>query len=284
MGYIKVRIFGDTAQVYEYEKSLPIRRKSRKANSYTKRDRKNVARSADSFRRAKRAFQCLVRANIRGDEPPTLLTFTMHQKLPYSASSVIFTRFIKRLRRRAGESFRHIAVPEFQERGAVHWHVLLWGLPVEYGCVGYFRFRRGKKVFVETCPPERQCERKTRRFARVWLRGFTDAIATDGSPKLAGYLSKYMSKSMLDIRLGGKRAYYTSHNVVRPLSFSSGTLPREAAVSLALYHAGVKSVDNSPLQEREFGTEWLGNCNYSLLRVEPYEAGKSTTDDPQGRA
>jgi len=282
MGYTKIVHYGDTLQVFEYEKNLPIRRKSRAANSYTKRDRKNVTRSAHSIRRARVAFERVVRANIGGDANPTLITLTMHQKLSYGASSVIFTRFVARLRRRYGKTFRYIAVPEFQKRGAVHWHVLLWGFPIEYGCVGNIRRKGSKKIFVETCSEERQCERKTRRISRLWLRGFTDAIATDGSTRLAAYLSKYMSKSMQDFRIGHKKAYYASHNCLRPVSYTSATISGSAAVKLALFHVKSAPVDNFPLQEREFDTEWLGRCNYKLFRIQPYASIKDTSDRTEG--
>jgi len=282
MGYCKIRFIGDTVQVYEYEKSLPIRRKVRAADSYTKRNKKDATRSPDSIRRARQSFIRIVRSNLAGGGEPSLFTFTMHQKLPYSASSVIFTRFIARLRRRAGKSFRYIAVPEFQKRGAVHWHVLLWGFPVEYGCVGHMAIRRGKKVFVETCPPERKCERKTRRISRLWLSGFVDAIATDGSPFLAGYLAKYMQKAMYDVRLSGKRAYYCAHNVLRPMSFGSDAFSASAALKLALFHADRETVDNSPVQEKEFTTEWLGRAIYKQFRLKPHADSKNTSHHSEG--
>jgi len=41
-------------------------------------------------------------------------------------------------------------------------------------------------------------------------------IQTDGSPKLSGYLTKYMAKNFTDYRLMGIKAYTCSRNLKRP--------------------------------------------------------------------
>jgi len=250
MGHTKIIRSGNLIEVYQYEKSIPVRRKFRQPDTYRKGSRGSRPRSADSLRRASKVFRRIVRANLVGDEHPSLFTFTMYQKLSYGASVRIFTRFIVRLRRDYGGEFRYIAVPEFQQRGAVHWHVLIWGLPPHLACVGYYT----KYGFREECTEDRQCERKTRYFARLWLTGFCDGIFTDGSPQLAGYLAKYLSKTMSDIRLSGKKAYYASRNILRPMCVSSANLSQ--------YFGEIIGVDNSPLHIHEFNTQWLGRAIY----------------------
>lgn len=239
MGYTKLIRSGDILEVYRYEKNLPIRRRIRKQDTYQKRRNKITTRSPDSVRRAKKSFFRIVRSNLIPDQPPALLTLTMSQNLPYAASSRIFTRFAAKLSR-YHKGIRYIAVPEFQKRGAVHWHIILWGL--------------NEKI---------QTESETRYISRIWLRGFVDGLITDGSPKLAGYLAKYMSKAMQDIRLGGKKAYYSSHNILRPMSVSSGN---ESIQNFYQEHL-MPGVDNL-LTEREFDTEWLGRCHYQQFKAQ----------------
>jgi len=121
MGYTKVVQSGTMLEVYEYEKNLPIRtRNSRRTHINYSRARIIRTRSADSVRRAARAFRRIVRSNLTGDVPPALFTFTMYQKLSYELSVKAFSEFIIRLRKREGREFKYIAVPEFQKRGAVH--------------------------------------------------------------------------------------------------------------------------------------------------------------------
>jgi len=243
MGYTKVIQSGDLTEIYEYERNLPvIKRKTRVAqrDSTGKRsDRRFSSRNPADIRRSRKKFVRIVRANLRGNERPALLTFTMLQELSLRTSVRLFTKFIDRLRKRYGTEFRYIAVPEFQKRGAVHFHVLMWGL-------GHL------------C----EKERTTRHFARLWACGFVDSHPTDGSPKLAGYLGKYMSKCMRDLRLRGEKAYYTSRNALRPLSYGSGSL-----------HSYLEYVIPSfpPSHQHEFDTEWLGRCIYKSYDKQRHE-------------
>jgi len=237
MGYTKIIRSGSFLEVYEYEKNLPIRRKSRAA-SRGPRYFKVRTRSADSLRRAKRNFRRLVQSNLVGDVPPALFTFTFLQVLSYPTSSRIFTEFIARLRRLSGRNFRYIAVPEFQERGAVHFHVLIWGF-----------YEEAKK------------ESTTRSFQALWSRGFVDGIVTDGHPKIAGYLTKYLSKSVFDVRLAGKKAYLSSHNILRPMSSASQNSFIKSIFANSLIPR------SEPLQKKEFMTEWLGKCNYKSYKI-----------------
>jgi len=187
-----------------------------------------------------------------------LLTLTMLSILSLKASRLILRRFLARVQREYGKSVRYIAVPEWQKRGAVHFHVLLWGLPEQSACSGYVKKSRGKSYFVETCHPDKPCERYTRHLQHLWLRGFCDLIETDGSPKLAGYLAKYLQKGLLDKRLGCERSYSVSSNILRPLSISApGPFERDMRIG----------VDNPPVQVHEFQTQWLGRCVYQRFNV-----------------
>jgi len=245
VGYIKWFQSGTLLEKYEYAKNLPIRRKSSKTAVTGVRSRKVGLRNPDSLRRAQRGFRRLVRANLVGDVPPAFITLTMFQVLPLEASCVAFTQFIARLRREHGTDFRYIAVPEFQKRGAVHFHLLLWGLN-EYA----------------------KTESETRYFARLWLRGFCDCLITDGSPRLAGYFAKYMSKSLQDVRLGGKKAYLSGRNTLRPVSISASTLAhyKLEVIAQEVIHTGELTF------EKTFDSIWLGRCHYQKFHITKHES------------
>jgi len=233
VGYSKVIQSGNILEIYEYQKQLPERRNKPKKDRVG--GKKSATRRSDNASRLKRHFIRLAGANLVGTECPLFFTFTMVEIVRIEIAYRIFTAFIQKLRRQYGLHWRYIAVPEFQKRGAVHFHVLFWGLP--------------EKIEID--------ERNTRTIQRLWARGFVDCFRTDGSPKLVGYLTKYMSKAMFDQRLFGAKAYSASRNALRPLLFRLD----EEFDDVADYFL---PVSNSPLQDRQFMTQWLGKGRYRL--------------------
>lgn len=243
-GHIKVFQSGKFVEVYEYERPcISVPRTNLKGQKrVTKRYNQNVTRRADSIRRTTKHFRRLVRANLSTSAPPALLTLTIAAVVPFKTSRLYFREFYARLRY-VFPGFRYIAVPEWQERGAIHFHCLVWGLPSFLVCA----CGKGKK---HTCG-----ERQLRAIQCAWQRGFCDIRATDGSPALARYLAKYMSKAMSDDRLFGQRAYCVSSGLVRPVSLSLSS-----AVGFALEEF---AKDDALVCRRVFGTQFLGACRYS---------------------
>jgi len=124
MGYIKYVTTPNYVDEYIYEKNYIPPRKIYKARR--KRATKATFRSAQSLRRARASFIRIIESNLDRLNPPTLVTLTMHQNLSFATSIRIFTEFVVRLRKRYGKGFKYIAVPEFQKRGALHWHILFF--------------------------------------------------------------------------------------------------------------------------------------------------------------
>jgi len=240
MGYSKVIKSGSQVELWEFERDLPRRNNHVRK---TKRDLYDFAvntRRRDNSARQKKAFVRLVRANLGGTRPPALVTLTMREIWPVAYSQSRFHVFTTKLRKRLGKTFRFIAVIEFQERGAVHFHALFWDLPQE---------------IIEN-------ERSTRYIANLWGEGFVDIKQTDGSVKLAGYLGKYMAKALSDNRLSGKRAYNASHNVQRPLSLKGGLFRTYSELLI-----GIELSTAEARHDRSFETQWLGECRYRLYEL-----------------
>lgn len=253
MGYVKLIAYGDTVEIFRYERPAPIssgRRciKSRPVVSDLSIDGKvvtpeakpSVIRRKANIRRAVLAFRRLVGANLSRTPNPVFATFTYKENMgDLRRGRADFRAFARRAQRQFGE-LRFIYVVEFQQRGAIHFHALLWGLPV--GAVG--------------------TERDTRMVAALWGFGFVDLTATDGSQKLASYMAKYMKKAFSDPRLSRSRAYSMSKGLLRPL------IERDAL--LAPYFLGVSAPDLSTaevLTTSEYDTQWLGRCNYQRFKV-----------------
>jgi len=254
MGYTKVVQSGNFLEIYEFENELPKRR-----NNFRKRVKRIFnpyrRRRPDNVRRLRGTFVRLIRSNLTAEENPTFLTLTMREIVDVKDAYRSFSHFMCALRRKFGRGFRYIGVPEFQKRGAVHFHILIWGFPDE---------------IIAT-------ERKNRLIAEIWGQGYIDFIKTDGNIKLAYYFGKYMSKAVYNDRLNGQKAYVASRNVLRPLSLSN-------SLAFGLID-DLWAVDKSVVPvEKIYDTIWLGRCIYKRYYLIPqYEYNHNGKNGHQGK-
>lgn len=246
--YATILQYGSNTEIRRYERR-PMGGRPRKvqasnesahvsdAGSHARRqNEREKARTEANARSATRTFRRLVAANLGGSANPLLISLTYREnQTNLDAAREDFKAFGRRAGDTFGETFRYIAVVEFQERGAIHFHALCWGVP--------------QKVAKR--------ERRTRLVASLWGKGFTDVIQTDGSPKLSSYLAAYFKETFKDPRLFGRRAYTASRNILRPLYI------RDAI--LAPHFMGVLEPDLSTAhlaQQENYDTMWLGRCDY----------------------
>lgn len=254
MGYNKIISYGNTIELYEYEKDV-IRLKSRIIN-VRKRDpddkdlgvdgkniisERKLGKRQDNARRAELAFRRIVASNLGGSSRPLLITLTYRNNLTnLKRAYKDLSSFIQSVRYKYGKIFRYICVPEFQKRGAVHYHALFWGLP--------------EKIFL--------LERKNREIARLWSRGFVFIKETDGNEKLSFYLSKYMAKAFIDPRLKNQKCYVASRNILRPIIMKGVSY---SGIGIIFDEYGVD--ENEPLVDREYLTSWLGKGRYRIFKT-----------------
>jgi hypothetical protein len=238
--YTKVIQAGDQIEVYQYQKKLNVSRQKRnyrknKRRSKKENDSRNFTqyRTNRSIQRARQSFFRLVAANLHKDKKlafVTLTTFEQKLDLKYGYQALRF--FWKNVRRLRPE-LKYILVPEWQKRGALHYHCLVWGLTDSdvYG------------------------EKRTRNFQRCWARGFVDVrFAKNSNLAIAGYMAKYLVKALEDSRLSNQRAYSCSRNVERPSEAGSNQLIDLLDVVLP---------DNKKIVKHKiYDTLWLGECNY----------------------
>lgn len=255
MGYNKIISYGNTLEVYEYEKDIVrlvgrTRRNDEdndvhvgvgasRENSLSKTDSENeVGKRSDNARRASMAFRRLVASNLGGSTLPILVTLTYRDNFTdLAAAYKHFTAFIQALRHRFGKDFSYTLVPEFQKRGAVHFHALFWGLPEE--------------LFLR--------ERETRTLSEIWGKGFVFLKPTDGNEKLAFYLAKYFTKAFLDPRLKNQKSYVTSRNIKRPLEQKGPFYMPEVLEQFG--------ATDEPLVDRTYHTKWLGEGRFRLFKI-----------------
>lgn len=250
MKYRKLIQSGNLTELYEYEREpqrvVPRKNKRGRVAPWGTSQLTEAGladwlqkRRVSSINRCRESFRRLVRANL-SKPPPVLLTLTMLDIVDLRTAYRCYHEFGQRMRRTCGVGPSWIAVPEFQKRGAVHFHVLIWDLPYE---------------LIES-------EADTRRIQNLWRYGYVDLVPTDGSPKLSSYLAKYMSKAMQDSRLLGKKAYSASRNILRPVSLNTPT-----SVDFACADWGI-TPEKKPDIDREYETQWLGKCRYRAYTSE----------------
>ena len=233
MGYSKFVQYGNFAEYTYYEKD--VRQKSISIKKRKKKFIKIRTIRPDNLRRRVRDFRRLVISNLSPTNPPALLTLTSAQTVSLCSADEWLKIFLARLREFEGKDFRYISVPEFQKRGAVHFHVLVWDL---------------RKEMINN-------EQQFRYLQRLWQRGFVDCLPTNGDVRLAYYLAKYMSKSMQDERLYNQKAYRASRNVLRPVLVSSSA-PFDYSEEIWGEHLNKKIL----LDEKKFDNYWLGKAHW----------------------
>ncbi len=258
MGYNKFISYGNIIETYTYGRDLQIPRETQR-NHPRRAVRQSVdddgkaplspsefeGKRKDNANRAQLAFRRLVMANLTGSEHPLLVTFTYRDnQTDLRIGYRDFGAFIQALRYRYGASFRYIAVPEFQARGAVHFHALVWGLP--------------GSIF--------DTERATRLVAGLWGHGFVYMKMTDGNEKLSSYLAKYMAKSFVDHRLMNQKAYVCSRNLKRP-QIQGGISNFGMNLLLEEFGATTPEIDNS------YDTHYLGTARHRIYKI--------STENPQ---
>lgn len=203
---IKYRKYGKTIEITKIEKqSSGIRRVSNTRKSGLPIN----PRRPDSISRTKRICLRKLLSAFEIFGSPLLITLTFSG----SASDVLFSsKALTRFQRRLSISFPNSAslfVPELSPRGRIHFHGLLFGVSQEWGDVkkGKYTLSFGR-------------ERKERYFQKLWGCGFVDLLQTDGSTRLAHYLSKYIAKASSEPFLSPLRLIRSSKGFPSPIELN----------------------------------------------------------------
>lgn len=146
--------------------------------------------------RSKFELQRLVKTNIK--DFITFITLTFRDNITdVSIANKKFKIWITRMRK-LKKDFKYICVPEFQKRGAVHYH-LLTNLSIKDD-INIIYLQKGKNNMYDV---------------RHWNYGFASVFDLKGF-NVVGYISKYMTKD-IDNRLYGHRRYLYSNNLKKPI-------------------------------------------------------------------
>jgi hypothetical protein len=197
----KVIKCGNVVEIYCYDERMLNKKVAKQGGRKEvgqsgSKERKEEYRSQVNYR-AREAIRRLVNTNF--GEGDIFLTLTFKDNIgDLERANKEFKKFVQRVKRRQ-ESFKYIAVIEFQKRGAVHYH-LVCNLRVDWGD----RLER---------------EAKEREIAKLWGQGFVDiekVRSLVGVDNVGAYLVKYLKKGFEDSRLEGKKRYLYSKCLEKP--------------------------------------------------------------------
>jgi len=278
MGYTKIVQYGNITEVFEYEREIKTRPPSRlqaerlanggsnnrpvksfnvikgrkdKIRSEAK-AKGNYIRSAASIKRCRTNFFRLCHHNNTLATSIHFVTLTFAYDVTYEEASRHVKRFMERVRSHQPEvPVDYISVPELTEKGRFHFHLLVYNLSTRLAGEP-IKTNSQKNGQITT-------ERKTRNLQRLFQRGYVDIVfATYTSRGIAGYMAKYMAKSLADSRYTTTRGYNCSRGVEKIYSAGSNSL--NTRFDMILPEGEVADI-----QESMYDVPYLGTCRFTKI-------------------
>lgn len=193
----KVIISGGVIEVYDYEKPVMKGYKSNGGRDKEANEEGKEKNRKDSLRRARQEVRRIVNANVGayGEQlTAKFITLTFGDNVTdLDKANYELKKFIQRLNYLVYgtkvANLRYTAVPEFQKRGAVHYHVVIYNLPYIKADV----------------------------IEKVWGNGFIKINKIDDVDNVGAYICKYMVKDLDDERLRGRKCYFNSRGLFKPV-------------------------------------------------------------------
>lgn len=212
-------------------------------------EEKQMFNRAKSNIRARNEIRRKALANF--DSKSSFLTLTFQENLQdLDIANRVFRSFVKYMRRDLKEkkwSFKYLAVIEFQERGAIHYH-LLCDLPKYYS---YSRIRNRWRQSIG--------------LNGVNGTGSIKHVRIDRVDNVGAYIVKYMTKAKADKRLVGKKMYQTSQGLKKPVEVSFKT---EDELKCYLENFGINEYTKKAYQNNYTDVFTLGEVKYTEYNLE----------------
>jgi hypothetical protein len=150
-----------------------------------------------NYYRAKNNIKDLINTNYNHDyyKPHTtkFVTLTFKENLSLNEAITYRNKFIKRLNYNVlqGKShvLKYISIYEYQKRGALHYHDIFFNLPY---------ITKSK-------------------LERIWGKGFCQVVKVYHSAGMADYVTKYLTKDFVEHKYFGRKSYYVSHDLIKPV-------------------------------------------------------------------
>ena len=245
---------GDVLEIYEYSEGY-IKGYTLTENEINNRKINNRTRTESnsddtdsrerSLKRAKRDLRRLINANHGqyGDQfTSKFLTLTFKENIQdIKQANYEFTKFIKRLNYHCfgtkKANIKYTCVIEFQERGAIHYHVIIYNMPYV----------------------------KSNVIEEVWGNGFIKINKIDDVDNVGAYVSEYLGqaekgqgKDVADDRLQGKKSYFSSKGLFKPIEITDKKVVEQVAAALP---------EDFLTYSATYDNEHLGNITYKQYNL-----------------
>lgn len=236
----KIIISGDYVEIYKYSRGyyvgVPQQRSiKRSVEIYHHIKKQQQEIRIDSLKRTKKRLKRMVNSN---KDLNKFLTLTFADNVTdLKIANNEFKKFIKRLNYKYPK-FKYVAVPEFQERGAVHYHLLC---NIRYLTVSELDELR-----------------------QMWGNGWIDLRRIDKVENVGNYMAKclsYLGKANQDNRLFGRKKFFYSINLLTPVIYDRWSDIKE------FYEFWKIWIVKKLLWKTEFDTKWLGSVSYEIYRL-----------------
>lgn len=232
-------VSGKKVELYHYEEAILKNKKNNKRVNYKKRTKEEVIKQIKeceneefkmevmksfSLRRTRAKIVRLVDCN---PDLNTFVTLTFKKNVKsLSKANLIFKSFIKRLKKQVPH-LKYLAVPEFQKRGAVHYHILV------------------------------NFQMENKKLADIWGQGFVMINKIRHVKRVGAYVAKYIGKDLFDVRYFGMRKIMASRNLAKPIVI---TIAKTIKVFMDTFKDKLEIVN-----EKVYYSDWLGKIEYMLL-------------------
>lgn len=245
----KIIYSGDVVEVYEYEKgylkgyTLTENELNNRASSKSNSD--DTDSRERSLSRAKKNLRRLINANVGqyGKEfTAKFLTLTFGENITdIDRANYEFTKFIKRLNYHCfgtkKANLKYTCVIEFQKRGAIHYHVIIYNMPYV----------------------------KANDIANVWGNGFIKINKIDDVDNVGAYVSEYLGQAdkgqghdSEDDRLRGQKSYFSSRGLFKPVEITDKKIVEQVASALP---------SENLTYTADFENEHLGKISYKQYNL-----------------
>lgn len=216
---VKIIHCGDTYQIYKFDKTRSKENKKDRdipiipkvsikdidTDNLYKLDRVEDVKPILLSNAIRSNLNCQRIAKANRDNWESFITLTFKENITDIVyANKIFNAWVSNVRK-LKKDFKYIAVPEFQKRGAVHYHILS---------------NLGKED-TNIIIPQKERTEKTKDLTtlfdvKYWSRGFARVDFIKGDyKKIYSYICKYMTKD-IDDKLFGKHRYFNSQNLNKP--------------------------------------------------------------------
>lgn len=221
---------GNIYELYIYQKPYCTKRKPITARYKVEKSlEEQLITKQNNERRSRHKLQRLINANIgQYKESDKFLTLTFKENITdRKHTNYEFMKFIQRLKYEVGEKeFEYIGVVEKQKRGAIHYHVIFFGLP-----------------FI-----------KANKLKDLWSHGNIKVNKINIDDGLSSYLSKYITKDLDNGRNKKEKRYLSSKGLMKPLEYFNDGVDELIGDNVF-----------EELYSQTIENEWLGKLEYSRL-------------------